>query len=152
MTAPAGTTMVAVKLALRDAIRARAAAPGVWIGYGDGDGRTRKSIRLRESVSTQGAGSEGVKPAGFRGGRPRMDEEYEIRVECEVIGLPTPEANESAVVALGQHVEDAVFDPTVQDAPGVKWAVVSSRGLDTDETGENRSVYVISIKVHARTL
>jgi hypothetical protein len=145
------TTMIVFKQALLAAIKTRAAGPGVWIGYGDGDGRSKRSIRFRETVTTEG--KDGLKPAGFRAGRPRLDESYALRIECEVIGAAHDVAlNETAVVALGDAVEDACFDTSVQRLPHVFEVIPTSRGLDTDQTTDGpRSVYVITVNVRART-
>jgi hypothetical protein len=144
--------MVAFRSALIGAIRTRAASPGLSIGYGEKPDGTKRSIRMNEAVNTD---DPGVTPAGFRGGRTRMDEQYVVTVVCESIGKPTPEESETDAAAMAANVEDAMWDvvETADARPaGVNDATVSGRSVRTDEADGTRSVYLISITVKARTL
>ena len=123
------STMAALKASLRTELQARAGLSGVQVTYGDiGDGGRWESIRLGE-VET---GAQN--PAAMRSGTQRRRESYILHVYVEVIGKPTPEANEARAIVLAGELEDLVAsDPKVNDVPNLLFCYVEGFEMETNE-------------------
>jgi len=123
------STMAALKANLKTELIARAGLSGVQVTYGDiGDGQRWESIRLGE-IET---GAQN--PASLRSGKQRRRESYILHVLVEVIGKPTPEANEARAIVLAGEVEDLVAsDPKVSSTPNLLFCYVEGMEMDTSE-------------------
>jgi hypothetical protein len=148
MSSP-GTTIVAVKRALRDGLALRPALQGVLVNYGDpGDRGRREQIWMGR---IQRADQE---PVALRQGRRKRDEDYDLWVHIDVASKVTPEDNEARAIEIVQEVESLLADdPSIGNVPGVLWAVVSQMRLNTVETADGPSTSaIVTVNVRGRLL
>lgn len=145
--ATALSTVAATKAALRTQLAARPGLQGVQVVYGDGDTRRRESIRLREATTAA------VVPTALAPGRRKREETFDLSVEVEVIGQPTPEKNEARAVTLMGEVDGLLADdPHLGGAvDGLLFAMVTGWQMDTGQATDGpQTVVTVTVTVRSR--
>lgn len=126
-------------------LQARAGLSGVQVIYGDLGEHRGECIRLGET--SNGA----QEPAALRSGTQRRAEEYTMEIFVEVIGKPTPQANEARAVAIAGELEDLVAtDPKVSSTDNLLFCYVEGYDLDTNEVAGEGPRTVITITLFCR--
>lgn len=144
----AGTTMAALKSALKTAIDAEGSID-VPVAYGHPGDLGRK-----EHIWLGGSQLGDSEASGFRSGRKRRQESYTLEVVIEVMNDPTPEATETRAVALATVIEEMLADdPKVNNTTNLLWCALESLEMDTTETGEGpRTLLTLTLRAEARLL
>lgn len=146
------TTAPLVKATLKSAFQAVPALNGIQVSYGDPGKLVRRETIFLGSTEDQAV----VDPVGFRAGRKRREEDYDLRLHIEVSGTPGgPEASERRAADLGQAIEEYLADHHDLGGivPGLLWARVSGWSLRTEETTDGAwSVLTYTVSIKARLL
>lgn len=145
-----GSSIVAVKDGLLALLVADEDMAGVQVSYGDtGDTARRERVWL-------GDVEEAIhEPAVLKAGRRRREETYQITAHVEVVGKPSPQANEARALALAHAIEDTLADdPTVGGTvPVGGWAIVNRLMMETGDTTDGVLTHVeVNILVKGRLL
>ncbi len=147
-----GTTVVAVKAAVRDALAALSGTGGPLSGVQVSYANPGSSAR-RETVYLGDVEDGEHEVAAFRSGTVPRREVYLLPVLVEVTGKPSVEANETRAVAIGTVVEETVCaDPTLGGVANVASVVPAGFALQTDDTdaGLHLSRLTVLLRVTAR--
>lgn len=145
------TTVAAVKSALKSAFQNHPDLSTIQVTYGDPGKYARTESIFLGAANDQAV----VDPAGFRAGRKRRDEDYDLLVHITVVGFaPEPEANEARATELGQVVEEYLAENHDLGGaiPGLLWARVSGWTLRTEEGAGPFTTLTYTVNCKARLL
>lgn len=147
---PVGSTIVATKQALIDALNDRPGLDGVLVSYGDPGDQARKEMIWVGDIRI---GSQ--EPVAIRATPIKREETYELWVNVTVAGKATNEKNEIRALELVHEVEELLsVDPKLSnEVDGLLWAIVTEMSLSTTQGGDGPiTTAVVTVEVKARLL